>query len=272
MSEDKKQEISPPKLNVDYKKQYIISLPNGEKITVKLNNREIETVENWFNLIGKHDLRFDIENILQMFDELNITQISHMVEQSKSTVARHLKLMEEDGLIISKKTDKYQKGKIPPKLYKLNRKLLQVLENSPVNIDAPKDPKKLVEFYKTEIDTYRATIYRFKTVLNLLNPLLDNFEKQLENDENLPIAKEMYDTYLGIHSEIVPMFGYCYISEKYHDMFIESQLTHVKKIIDILAQQNNDPEVKERVYAHISAFFPIKALYELKKEEIKDKK
>ena len=48
-------------------------------------------------------------------------------------------------------------------------------------------------------------------------------------------------------------------------------MIHVKRIIEILALQNNDPEVKERAYASITAILPIKTLYEVKKEEMKDK-
>ncbi len=105
MSEEKYRGITSDKLKVDDKKQYTLSLPNGEEIKVDLNDREIYTVENFFTLLGKHNLRFDIWNILQIYNVANITQISAMVEKSKSTVARHLKLMETDGLILSRKDD-----------------------------------------------------------------------------------------------------------------------------------------------------------------------
>ena len=142
MSKEEFREIVPEKLKVDKQQKFTINLPNGEEIIVKLNSKEIKTVENWFRLLGKHNIRFYLMSILLVFDELNITQISHMVEQSKSTVARHLKSMEEDGMIISRKADKHQKGKIPPKLYQLNKKLLKVLEYSPINPKPPADPKK----------------------------------------------------------------------------------------------------------------------------------
>ncbi|MFW9820885.1 MAG: winged helix-turn-helix domain-containing protein, partial [Candidatus Thorarchaeota archaeon] len=181
MSGKRAREIAPEKLKVDDKKQYVINLPNGEKTIVELDDEEIETVENWFFLIGKHNLRFEIKNILLLFSELNITQISNMVEQSKSTVARHLKSMEKDGLIISRKADKYQKGKIPPKLYQMNKKLLQIIENSPVNLTPPTESKKLANFYKKQIDTCRVAIQSFKTLLNYLSPLLDDFEEHLDD-------------------------------------------------------------------------------------------
>ncbi len=265
MSEEKYRGFTPDKLKVDDKKRYIINLPGGEEIKVDLNDREIYTIENWFLLSGKHNLRFDIFNILQIYNEANVTQISNMVEQSKSTVARHLKLMEGDGLILSRKDDKAQQGKITPKLFRINRKLVQVVENSPVNKAPPDDPTKLIEFYKKEIQTYRATIYRYKLLLDLLYPLLDDFGDQLDD---VDAAKEIYDKYFN-NTKLEPWFSYCYFSEKYYDQFIEGFVEYTKKVFQLLAAQNNDPEVKEREYSYITAILPIKALVEIYQRRMK---
>lgn len=268
MSKEEFREVIPDKLKVDEKQKYTITLPNGEEIIVKLNDKEIETIENWFHLFGKHNIRFDIINILLVFDELNTTQISHMVEQSKSTVARHLKNMEEDGLIISRKADKHQKGKIPPKLYQINKKLLQILEYSPINPAPPADPKKLVEFFKRDIDLCRVTIHSFKILLDLLNPILNSFELYLDD---LPRAKKIYDKYFSFDSKLTPFFGYTYFSEKYYEQYMKAHRDFVKKNIELVAAQNNDPEVKEREYVAFLATLPLKALYAFKKEKIRGK-
>jgi DNA-binding transcriptional ArsR family regulator len=268
MTEKKLREISPAKLKVDEKKKYIINLPNGEKIAIDLTSKEIETIENWIHLLGKHNLRFEIINILLIFNELNITQISHMVEQSKSTVARHLKLMENDGFVISRKAVKYQKGKIPPKLYQINKKIIQIIENAPVNIEPPTDPIKLGEFYKKEINSYRVVNQMFKTLLDLLNPLLDTFEEQL-ND--IPGAKETYEKFFSFQSKLSPHNNIAYFSEKYYDEFMEIYLDFAQKIIELLTIQNNDPEIKERAYVAIISILPIKTLYEVIEKKIRDK-
>ena len=266
MSEEKYRGITPEKLKVDDKKQYTISLPNGEEIKVDLNDREIYTVENFFPLLGKHNLRFDIWNILQIYNVANITQISNFIKQSKSTVARHLKLMEKDGLVLSRKDDKAQQGKIPPKLYRINHKLLQVIENSPVNKPPPDDPTKLIEFYKKEIQTYRATIYRYKLLYDSLNPLLDDLEDHIED---IDAAKEIYDKYFN-STKLVPLFAYFYFSEKYYDQFMDGFTEYIQKLIQLLAAQNKDPEVKEREYTYISAMLPIKALVEIYRRKLKE--
>lgn len=266
MPEKKYRGVIPDKLKLDDKKRYIISLPGGEEIKVDLNDREIYTVENWFFLFGKHNLRFDIWNILRICNEANVTQISNMVEQSKSTVARHLNSMEKDGLILSRKDDKVQRGKIPPKLFRINRKLTQVVENYPVNILPPDDPSELIEFYKKEIQTYRATIYRYKLLLDLLNPLLDDFENHFDD---IDAAKEIYDKYFNI-TKLEPWFAYAYFNEKYYHQLTEGFTEHVQKMIELLAVQNNDPEAKERDYTYIGAILPIKALVELYRQKLKE--
>ncbi|MFW9999070.1 MAG: winged helix-turn-helix domain-containing protein [Candidatus Hodarchaeota archaeon] len=268
MSKEEFREIVPEKLKVDKEQKFTITLPNGEKIEVKLNDKEIKTIENWFHLLGKYNIRFDLMSILSVFGELNITQISHMVEQSKSTVARHLKSMEEDGMIISRKAEKHQKGKIPPKLYQLNKKVLQVLEYSPISHESPADPKKLVEFYRKEIDLCRVAIHSFKKLLDLLKPLLNSFELHLDD---LPNAKKIYDKYFSFESKLAPSIGYSYFSEKYYEQYKKAELDFVKKNIELLTAQNNDPEVKEREYIAFLTTLPLKALYAFKKEKIRDK-
>jgi len=254
------------KLEVDDKKQYTINLPSGEQIKVDLTDREISTVENWVTLFAKHNLRFDIWNILQIYGEANITQVSSMVEQSKSTVARHLKLMEEDGLILSRKDDNAQQGKIPPKLFRINRKLYQLWENNPVNKSQPEDPSELIEFYKREIQTYRATIYRYKLLLDSLNPLLDDLEDHLDD---VDAAKAIYEKYFNF-TKLSPWFAYCYFSDKYYDQFMGDFTEYMQKGLQLLSVQNNDPEVKERDYTFFNAILPIKALVEIYRRKLKE--
>lgn len=88
-------------------------------------NESISIQEKWEQLINKHELRSDIWAILDLHKELNITKLTHYVKQGKTTVARHLKLMEEDGLLVSRTATKYVKGRIPPKIYQINPEFKQ---------------------------------------------------------------------------------------------------------------------------------------------------
>ncbi|MFX1481426.1 MAG: hypothetical protein ACFFCI_25380 [Promethearchaeota archaeon] len=80
--------------------------------------------EEWLSLIDKHELRYEIWAILNLYYELNVTQISHLVKKSMSTVSRVLISMKKDGLVLSRRGEK-KKGegeKIPPKYYRINEK------------------------------------------------------------------------------------------------------------------------------------------------------
>jgi hypothetical protein len=149
----------------------------------------------------------------------------------------------------------------------VNKKLLQVLEYSPVNQTPQSDPEKLNEFYKKEIYLTRVSIHSFNLLLNLLYPLLNSFESSLDD---LQLVKKIYDKYFSSNSKLVPVFGYSYLSEKYYEQYKKVHLDFVKKNIEVIAAQNNDPEVKEREYVVMLSILPLKALYTFKKKKLKD--
>ena len=75
------------------------SRKDSSNLTVKQNYyTDAILEEDWSNLIDKHTLRYEIWEILEVFHELNVTEITRLVKQSKSTVSRILKGMEEDKL------------------------------------------------------------------------------------------------------------------------------------------------------------------------------
>ena len=152
------------------------------------NDNNLE--EEWEKLINKHKIRSDIWTILDLHKELNVTQITHYVEQSKTTVARHLGLMEREGLLLSRKSEIAIKGRIPSKFYRNNPKF-KIKEELEENL------------YKREIKLYRKVSYNIKKLLNYLDPLLDLLESQLDNPEKL---KEIYDEYLSFIPS--PLFYY----------------------------------------------------------------
>ena len=51
--------------------------------------------------------------------------------------------------------------------------------------------------------------------------------------------------------------------------FMKNYLDFVKKNLELLAAQNNDPEVKERDYVVMLSILPLKALYSFKKRKLK---
>ena len=80
--------------------------------------------KDWESLISKHKLRYDIWMFLNLYNELNVSQISKWVKQSKSTVSRVLISMESDGLLVSRRGKIKEGGRerIPPKYYRISKK------------------------------------------------------------------------------------------------------------------------------------------------------
>ncbi len=267
---EEKSFTQPPRLKVDKNNRYRYLLPNGEEKFVELTDKEINTIENWFKLLAKHKLRNDIENILQVFYELNVTQISHLVKQSKATVARHLQLMEEDGLLLSRKGKRDNLGKYPAKIYRINEKLQQILEDSSVQLPPPQNEEELIEFYKTEILIHRNLLYQFKSLLEYLSPLLDMFE---ENLHDISAAKRIYEEFFDIKTtRNFPTLARMYYSEKYWDEYNEEFLNYVSKSKQVLTKQNADSDVKEREFVGFKVILPIAKLIEVYKKRVLDKK
>ncbi|MFX0019352.1 MAG: winged helix-turn-helix domain-containing protein [Promethearchaeota archaeon] len=217
------------------------------------NNNIIK--EEWDQLIAKHKLRFEIWAILELHKELNVTQITHYVEQSKTTVARHLKLMEKDGLLISRIAKEVVKGRIPPKIYQINPKFkVQLLELDEISLS--RDPQKLQQFYKWEIINYRKMSYNIKKLLDYLDPLLNTLESQLGDIEK---AKSTYDEYLSYIDE--PVF--LYFDKKRSSKLIDLRTEYVLKLHKLAMEEDLNTE-EAFVYFDIS--LPLAALFELKKK------
>lgn len=217
------------------------------------NTSALET--KWKQLIVKHPLRFDIWAILELHTELNVTQITHYVEQSKTTVARHLKLMEEDELLISKIAKANVKGRIPPKNYRINPKF----KEKELELDSAsilKDPQENQEFYKREITNYRKISYNIKKLLDYLDPLLDLLEEQLGD---ITKAKGTYDEYLSYIDE--PVF--LYFDKKRSGKLIDLRTEYVLKLHKLAMEEDLNTE-EAFVYFDIS--LPLAALFDLKKK------
>ncbi|MFW9882625.1 MAG: winged helix-turn-helix domain-containing protein, partial [Candidatus Thorarchaeota archaeon] len=179
--------------------------------------KDIILEEEWLQLIDKHELRYEIWALLKLYNELNVTQISHLVKKSKSTVSRVLIGMKKDELILSRRGAKKEgEGeKIPPKYYRINEEYREKFEAKIQERDIPSDPQKLREFYISEIKNYRNSIYNIHKLLDLLNPLLNTFENHLEDIDK---AKRLYDSYISGKNE--PWFNLLYFDQDRYEKFL----------------------------------------------------
>ena len=216
--------------------------------SVAENNYVIE--EEWDQLIAKHKIRSDIWALLELHHELNVTQISHYVEQGKTTVARHLKLMEQDGLLLCRKPKSVIKGRIPPKIYRINLKF-------------KKEEEEEENFYKRVINNYRKAGYNVSKLLSYLDPLLNLLESELDDPER---SKEIYDEFLSF----IPAPIVLYLDKKRAEALMDLHAEYILKLQKLAMEEDLNTE-ESFVYFDIS--LPLAALFELKKKlKLKKKK
>lgn len=236
---------------------------NLENLSTKQNlYRDTILEEDWILLIDKHKLRYEIWAILKSYFELNVTEITHLVKQSKSTVSRVLLGMEEDGLILSRRGIK-KKGegeKIPPKYYRINEELREKFEGEISELEIPTDPQKLREFFISEISNYRNAIYNIHKLLDFMDPLLNIFEDQLEDINK---AKNIYNTYLSGKNE--PWFNLLYFDHERYEKFLDIRLEYLLKLEKLAREQEVNPK---NAFVYLDASLPLKAIIELKKNRL----
>jgi len=199
--------------------------------------------EEWDQLIAKHKIRPDIWALLELHNELNVTQITHYVEQGKTTVARHLKLMEKDGLLLSRTPKEVIKGRIPPKIFRINPKF-------------KKEEEEEENFYKKVVNHYRKTGYNVSKLLSYLDPLLNLLESVLDDPKS---AKTIYDEYLSF----IPAPVVFYLDKKRAEALMDLHAEYILKLQNLAMEEDLNTE-EAFVYFDIS--LPLAALFELKKK------
>ncbi|MFX1377884.1 MAG: winged helix-turn-helix domain-containing protein [Promethearchaeota archaeon] len=216
--------------------------------------------EKWLSLIDKHELRYEIWAVLKLYYELNVTQISRLVKKSMSTVSRVLISMKKDGLVLSRRGVKKEgEGeKIPPKYYRINEKYHKTSETKAKELEPPTDPQKLREFYISEIKNYRNAIYNIHKLLDLLNPLFNVFEDQLDD---IGKAKRIYDSYLSGTNE--PWFNIMYFDDERYEKFLDIRIEYLLRLEKLAREQELNAT---NAFVYLDASLPLKSIFELKKK------
>jgi len=245
-------------MNEDTDKEAEKSLKNLS--TKQAFYKDVILEQDWIQLIDRHNLRYEIWMILKLHNELNVTEMSHLVKQSKSTVSRVLIQMEEDGLIRSRraKKKKNEGEKIPPKFYRINDESREEIIPNIDELEHSKDPAELRKFYMLKIKNYRNAIYNYHKILDLLTPLLNIFEEQLEDIDR---ANQIYEMYLSGKNE--PWFNILYFNPEYFNKFLDIRLEHLLKLEKLAREQELNTE---NAFVYFDASIPLKAIFELKKE------
>ena len=231
-------------------------------------------------LIAKHPIRWEIWGILQFYNELNINQISQFLKQSRYTVSRHLKLMERDGMLISREVQPEKRGKYAPKYYRVNPRMsapsLADIDNIDQYMDAfikpwkpPKDPKSRLKFYRDVVREHKMGIVNYGKSIEGMHLLFDELKKNISrinypNNESLKSADILFQKYLAGIKE--PFFVGLTFDKNHFIKFREIYKEFWQKLFLLNIDQLKNPDPEGNYFSLMTIVFPSKALIELKKE------
>ena len=216
--------------------------------------------KTWLELINEHPLRHDIWMVLELYNELNVTEITQYVKRSKSTVSRVLIGMENDELLISRRAKKEKGEKIPPKFFRINPKFRK-LEEQWDEENLPEEPVKLQEFFNSKIDEYRKIIKDIEKRFEYLKMLLKYFREQLADVENIEVAKSIYNEFLSDINEI--SCSIMHIDEKRYKEFLDLRIEYMIKLQKLLLKHELD---EDNAIVYFDMSLPYSALFELTKK------
>jgi len=234
-------------------------------------------VDDWGLLISKHPLRMKIWSILKIYGELNVTQISRFVKESKSSVSRIAGEMENDYLIVSTPKKSEIKGRIASKLYKIDYKILHE-HLKPRSV--PKDSKKRIGFYRDRINEDRSAIKIVSEAMAQMHPLLDRFEKELDKLDAIDYmddsdkldteikkkADKLFTKYF--QGELEPMYFLKYMTKEGYRLEKNSWEKLPQEYQDLMKAEN---EKETMDFAYYTIKMPLKAIYDEHEQFEKEK-
>ncbi len=216
--------------------------------------------KDWESLISKHTSRYDIWMFLNLYHELNVSQISKYIKQSKSTVSRVLKAMESDGLLVSRrgKIKVGERERIPPKYYRISEKYRKEEETERIFMEIPSDPEELHDFLLSEIRNYQSAVYNVIRLINYLSSSLKHLDNHLGDIEK---AKNIYKEFLSGINE--PEFNFVFLDKKRFRKFYDLRLEYIFKLKKLILEQELDADT---AFVYFDSFLPLKALLKLYKK------
>ena len=193
-----------------------------EPVQEEINASENDGICNlWGTLVTKSQVRLKIWQILQLFGELNVTQISNLLKESKSTVSRHLNSMEQDKLVNRRDAKPSCDGRIAAKVYWINHDIQKCSSEVDQSEGLPTEFSKRLEFIRTEIQTNRSSIAMISGIMELLLPIYSEVESLLKQNtpESLQKADEIFMNFMWGEKGInITWFNFSYTTSKMHDL------------------------------------------------------
>lgn len=198
--------------------------------------------------------KFQIAMLLFTYRELNVTQISNMLHQSKATVSRHLKEME--GVMVEHREafkEQEIEGRITPKYYRISDAFYRKLR--PVGQEfTPGDPEGQKQFYHGFAGLIRSSADVSRECFSLCYPLADYLGARADDPA---AAGEAFGEYVFKGDFRI---DFCMMSEDQFRRFA-GYLTELERK---MAELMNEPPAEEpQPYFFIGSLFHMGKLLEL---------
>ncbi|MHA1377164.1 MAG: winged helix-turn-helix domain-containing protein [Candidatus Helarchaeota archaeon] len=205
----------------------------------------------------KPKIRLIIFLILYLYSELNVTQISKLIKKNKTTVSRHLKEMEKDGIVVSREIQ--ARGKINPKNYRLNDQKLfyDIDQHKKVDLLTILDPK-------SRLQRYKQGIYLASNLFNIIKNGFDLFQPLIESLENNFDEIEKADKEIGLkffYPTLKVNFDPILISEERLPEANKLYIEYREKLIKLRDKGEKNDEQKSMIVLH--TLIPLKDILTL---------
>jgi DNA-binding transcriptional ArsR family regulator len=255
---------------------------------VSSSEEKPERVESWGLLVTKSTVRLKIWQILQLFGELNVTQISNYLKESKSTVSRHLNGMFDDGLVKSREDESCCEGRIPPKLFSINDMVYKQKSGIEMEQGYPDDFNERIDYIQKEIQTNRSSIEMISGIMRLLEPLYKEVEDLIKegSPESLELADKIFQKYMwGPKGENITWFQFNYqtpemyflekeihevsykvLSDDYDPESFEEERLRLKEKLKQAKVGQKDPSVPKK-YGRFAIFMPLRKIFNRNKDK-----
>ncbi|MFX1517374.1 MAG: winged helix-turn-helix domain-containing protein [Promethearchaeota archaeon] len=236
----------------------------------ELANRDEFALTNLLEILDSK-IRFRILQLLFVYGELSLTDLTKHMNKSKPALYHHLqKMINLKAIKVSK--EEQVRGSIMAKHYCLDEQTaLQLQLISEKEIDKIIDPKKRLKTLENIVDTYRNSVSLFRKKLDMLDLYTDFLEEQLQSRDDsdmfhLDFNHLISDFNIGFHAQYLTEKQYTKFLEYYQEFY--SKIREMIIIYDPKASQKNGKLV-ERPYFVTMLTMPLKKLLELELEKMR---
>ncbi|MFW9904202.1 MAG: winged helix-turn-helix domain-containing protein [Candidatus Thorarchaeota archaeon] len=243
--------------------------PNKNK-SQDLANRDEFALNNLLEIFDSK-IRFRILQLLFVYGELSLTDLSTYMNKSKPALYHHLqKMINLKAIKVSK--EEQVRGSIMAKHYCLDEQTalnFQLISEKEINKII--DPRKRLKALENIIGSYRYSISIFRKKLDMLDLYTDFLEEQLQSREDSDLFKLDFnhlisDFNIGFHAQ--------YLTEKQYTKFLEYYQEFYSKIREIIINYDSkdsrkNGKIVERPYFVTMVVMPMKKLLELELERMK---